>query len=1319
MSRRSNQPATGKRDMERFRTIVEKELKDGFNVGHEVAEAFKTYRRKTRQTSPEKRDILVKHVTDWTGVSFGERDVGSDLKRLKENEGIAAERAWAIFYSMRFFSDPLGHEEVSEDLSFSEQFTEALERKLIRRTLEDGKKRERCFRDIDGNKRLTHPNRLKLKSDRASFEASGRLPSRYFQPRLDESYQIGRKEFLEVREVLLRACGPNSKKVISITGSGGYGKTAIAEEVVADAQVRMTFPGGIYWLQHGLRFGADEKRVESYISTQEAIGRMLLNQFADLDMRDRNFSTPQLLFDAMPEERFLIVADDVWVANQCAFIDYLPERASALISTRGESIAKAANRSFRIEELSNDQSYNLLTHGMGDLSNQQESSLRLLRDRFSGWPLLLKLANGHFRWLRDQGGSIEDAIAEYQSFFKRGNIAGWDVVDPIAEDTTAARRELARLCIETGLRAILKTKTEHFLFEALAIFPDDTDIPFDMIERLWKEIQRNDKPIDQVQASILWRRANDYNLFRQYNHRNRSLRLHDEMLTYLRGAISKQRSEELNGFFVQAISRLCGGQWHKLPTNESYPWRYLIEHMRRCGLHDDADELSLDLDWLSKSLLVQGSAGLQESLRADGKGPDVERVIQVLTLASSLLDSEPTSLFHELFGRLCHEPSSRLKDLANSAYSHENCWPHPRQSHLKPLGSELNRFEGHKASVNHAIFDRTEKYVVTASDDHSACRWNTDTGTLLNQFTGHQDAVLSVSICDTGDHIVTASTDRTARVWCVRSEKQIQCLEGHRASVTGAILDNKGKTAVTTSDDYTTRVWCASQGEELHSFDGKCTSLNANLFSRTSPKCATIFGDIAIVCSLTSMETVELVGHDDEVSSAALSDDGEYVLTSSWDGTARVWSALSGKELIRVESKISGSTLDLTCAVFAGANREILMSSILHANELWSLDENQSLSMDDGIVISKHGSSLFDENCEYALTVFNKRSVYLHDLRRKCFRTLVGRHHRPVKSVTFDQSGERILSASADGSAKLWSKGIAIQQPPEHRQQFRIWNATFHSSSKLAAAACSDRVLRIFDPTESRELLCVGRHQPSPHEAGMLDVDFSTCGNRVLTSSSDGLVLIRSLPDGIEQCKFPRHGASVSCARFDPKNERIVTASSDGRIKVFCVKSRGELAKRRSSSGPALQVVFNSDGSQVLSAHRSGVAKVRNSVDLEVLQTFRGHDAWVETATFNEAEDKVLTASGDGTVRLWSVSTGRELNRFVGHDAEVRSAAFDLSESFVISGSEDRTVRIWSVDTGHQIRKIRFDDPVKFVVVTSTSFFVGCGGDQLYWFDLL
>src|SRR5258708_6439131 len=65
------------------------------------------------------------------------------------------------------------------------------------------------------------------------------------------------------------------------------------------------------------------------------------------------------------------------------------------------------------------------------------------------------------------------------------------------------------------------------------------------------------------------------------------------------------------------------------------------------------------------------------------------------------------------------------------------------------------------------------------------------------------------------------------------------------------------------------------------------------------------------------------VGHTNYVTSAVFSPDGKYVLTGSFDKTARLWDANTGKEL----QQFLGHTNYVTSAVFSPDGKYVLTGS--------------------------------------------------------------------------------------------------------------------------------------------------------------------------------------------------------------------------------------------------------------------------------------------------------------------------------------------------------------------------------------------------------
>lgn len=176
-------------------------------------------------------------------------------------------------------------------------------------------------------------------------------------------------------------------------------------------------------------------------------------------------------------------------------------------------------------------------------------------------------------------------------------------------------------------------------------------------------------------------------------------------------------------------------------------------------------------------------------------------------------------------------------------------------------GEELYRLDGHSAGVSSAAYSPDGKYIVTASEDHTARVWQLPEGSRspaddqtvqpLLTLEGHSGWVRSAAYSPDGQHILTASDDGTVRVWDAQTGRPVRSLEGHTGRVWSAINSPDGQHIVTASDDGTARIWDVWTGQPLR----------------------------------------VLEGHTDQVWSAAYSPDGQYIVTGSADLTARIWTA--------------------------------------------------------------------------------------------------------------------------------------------------------------------------------------------------------------------------------------------------------------------------------------------------------------------------------------------------------------------------------------------------------------------------------------------
>jgi WD40 repeat protein len=95
-------------------------------------------------------------------------------------------------------------------------------------------------------------------------------------------------------------------------------------------------------------------------------------------------------------------------------------------------------------------------------------------------------------------------------------------------------------------------------------------------------------------------------------------------------------------------------------------------------------------------------------------------------------------------------------------------------------------------------------------------------------------------------------------------------------------------------------IWDATTGKEVHSTS---KSIHLYEFSPDSRFLIASGESIAIILDVTTGKILQkLEGHTDFLRSNVFSPDSRFIATASIDGTARIWSAVTGRKLFKIES---------------------------------------------------------------------------------------------------------------------------------------------------------------------------------------------------------------------------------------------------------------------------------------------------------------------------------------------------------------------------------------------------------------------------------
>jgi len=259
---------------------------------------------------------------------------------------------------------------------------------------------------------------------------------------------------------------------------------------------------------------------------------------------------------------------------------------------------------------------------------------------------------------------------------------------------------------------------------------------------------------------------------------------------------------------------------------------------------------------------------------------------------------------------------------------------------------------------------------------------------------------------------------------------------------------------------------------------------------------------------------------------------------------------------------------------------------------------------------------------------------------------LLWRHTGWINSVEFSPDHTRLLTASADGTARVW------------------------------------------DFATQRQLLIVGGGHGEVYTA-----HFSPDGMRILTTARDGSVLVWDAESGeqlmdITVTSQSGRPISATSAVYSPDGTRIVASYYDNNAREFDAETGEVLHVLSGHQGLVWRAMFSPDGSRIVTISYDNTARIWDAATGEQ-QSVLQHDSLVGVAVFALDGRLLATGSSDAKVRLWNLATGDLISEFDRHSQEVRAIAFSPDWSRMVTASNDRSTRLWNVASGEQMAVMR------------------------------
>lgn len=430
-------------------------------------------------------------------------------------------------------------------------------------------------------------------------------------------------------------------------------------------------------------------------------------------------------------------------------------------------------------------------------------------------------------------------------------------------------------------------------------------------------------------------------------------------------------------------------------------------------------------------------------------------------------------------------------------------------------------------------------------------------------------------------------------------------------------------------------------------------------------------------------ELLALAGHQSAVWHVAWNASGTHLLTTSDDGTARVWDAADGQELLT----LTGHQAAIGFAAWNPDDTRIITVSDDFTARIWDAENGQLQSLLRGHTGQVVHAAWSPDGIQVVTAGWDS-TAHLWDVDTGELLAVLADHTFPIRHVAWDPAGTRIVTASNDGSALIWNADTAevlvrLAGPDLFGAPHEaIWYADWDSEGERVVTASSDSRAEVWDAQTGTRLTTLAGHTNS----WVIQATWSPDDTTILTASWDGTARIWDGQTGVELIRLVAHTDGLSQATWHPSGTLVATASWDGTARVWGLSPGSELPVLAGHLFGDLysvrHVAWDRSGTRLVTASEDDTAIVWRVADGTILSRLEGHEGWVLESTWNRDNTQILTAGADGTARIWNAATGAVNVLLEGHTGPVYHAAWNLDESRIATASADGTARIWDANSG-------------------------------------